>query len=63
MVNALDLVLIQGFAVKGLALISRLFGLVFKSWHVKWVSSYVVWMVLGLLAAFIILAVYYYGNF
>ena len=57
LVNALDLVLIQGFAVKGLALVSRLFGLIFKSWHVKWVSSYVVWMVLGLLAAFIILAV------
>lgn len=57
LINALDMLLIQGFAVKGLALISRLLGLIIKSWHVKWVSSYVVWMLLGLLAAFIILAV------
>lgn len=57
LINALDLLLIQGFVVKGIALLSRLLGLLFKGWHFKWVSNYVVWMVLGLLVAFIILAV------
>ena len=54
--NALDLLLIQGFCVKGIAALSSLAGLVFKGWHIKWVSNYVVWMLLGVLAAFLILA-------
>lgn len=56
LLNALDLLLIQGFCVKGAAIVSGVFGLVFKKWHCKWVSSYVVWMILGVLAAFLILA-------
>ena len=56
LLNALDLLLIQGFCVKGIAALSRLAGIAFKGWHFKWVSNYVVWMLVGVLAAFLILA-------
>lgn len=50
----LDCYLIQGFFVKGSALLASLAGLELNGMHRKWVSNYAVWMFVGIAAMIVI---------
>lgn len=49
LLNALDLLLIQGICVRGSALLASLLGMGVDGIHKKWVSSYIVYMILGVI--------------
>lgn len=52
----LDNYLIQGFFVKGSALLAQLAGLGLNGMHKRWVSSYALWMFAGIVAMIVIFA-------
>lgn len=54
--NALDILLIQGFCVRGTAALASLAGGMFRAWHSSWVSAYVLWMAVAVVTAIAIFA-------